>query len=428
MEGGTDARAFLAKAAATFTVLSLLPVALSGSAPSHASVALRTISSSDFGAVPLGDVPWSTSLFASFTYEHGVAFGTYAQFGYNATTGTVRSLIGLEGRAPVLFLESIGIEGFPPARSAAARGPIFEAAGYLVTITAQDDPTALLEIRSDMPRFVRFVRGPRRGGPFVPRGRLVQRDRHDGLCAPGESGPPRVQVRAGRLHKQGGVEGRPRRDQCGPRRLGARPRRDRGWRLDAESRAVSDRRRDVAPRGPRGSSLRPGGHVAAGRRRDLARLRLQHDARCRSHAAHRAGERQPGESIERHVDPVLRPRFADQRCVVFSSSPPRHCHRTLSALPGGSVRRGRERSPARPESGVRSWLGGVSGCGPRNRLGRGGADAPTSGRVANWRMPTSPTAHIQISGSVSLGPCPQTKCAGSSVVGRKRSAPSPPQR
>ena len=154
MEGGTDARAFLAKAAATFAVLSLLPVALSGSAPSHASAALRTISSSDFGAVPIGDVPWSTSLFASFTYEHGVAFGTYAQFGYNATTGTVRSLIGLEGRAPVLFLESIDIEGFPPARSAAARGPIFEAAGYLVTITAHDDPTALLEIRSDMPRLV----------------------------------------------------------------------------------------------------------------------------------------------------------------------------------------------------------------------------------------------------------------------------------
>src|SRR2546430_16179641 len=154
MEDGTEARAFLAKAAATFAVLSLLHVALSGSAPSHASAALRTISSSDFGAVPIGDVPWSTSLFASFTYEHGVAFGTYAQFGYNATTGTVRSLIGLEGRAPVLFLESIDIEGFPPARSAAARGPIFEAAGYLVTITAHDDPTALLEIRSDMPRLV----------------------------------------------------------------------------------------------------------------------------------------------------------------------------------------------------------------------------------------------------------------------------------
>src|SRR5947209_18828315 len=98
MEGGTDARAFLAKAAATFAVLSLLPVALSGSAPSHASAALRTISSSDFGAVPIAAVPWSPSLFASFTYQPRVALGPHAQFGYNATTGTGRSLIGLECR------------------------------------------------------------------------------------------------------------------------------------------------------------------------------------------------------------------------------------------------------------------------------------------------------------------------------------------
>src|SRR3989449_9516467 len=62
-EDGTDARAFLAKAAATFTVLSLLPVALSGSAPSHASPVLRPISDSDLGGVPVGDVPWPTALF-----------------------------------------------------------------------------------------------------------------------------------------------------------------------------------------------------------------------------------------------------------------------------------------------------------------------------------------------------------------------------
>ncbi len=155
MEDGTDARAFLAKAAATFTVLSLLPVALSGSAPSHASAALRSISSSSaFGSTPVDDVPWPTSLFASFTYAHGVVWGTYAEFGYNATTGGLRSIVGLEGQAPILYLQSIEVGGFPPARSAAARGPIFEADGYLVTITAHDDPTALLEIRSDMARLV----------------------------------------------------------------------------------------------------------------------------------------------------------------------------------------------------------------------------------------------------------------------------------
>jgi hypothetical protein len=104
--------------------------------------------------VPIGGVAWPTSLFGSFTYDHGVVFGTYAQFGYNATTGNIRSFIGLEGRSPVLYLESIAIGGFPPARSAVARGPIFGGAGYLVTITAHDDPTTLLEIRSDMARLV----------------------------------------------------------------------------------------------------------------------------------------------------------------------------------------------------------------------------------------------------------------------------------
>src|SRR3989441_7130176 len=35
-----------------------------------------------------------------------------------------------------------------------AHGPIFEADGYLVTLTAHDDPTGLIEIRSEMARAV----------------------------------------------------------------------------------------------------------------------------------------------------------------------------------------------------------------------------------------------------------------------------------
>src|SRR2546422_2840095 len=35
-----------------------------------------------------------------------------------------------------------------------AHGPIFEANGYLVTLTAHDDPTGLIEIRSEMARAV----------------------------------------------------------------------------------------------------------------------------------------------------------------------------------------------------------------------------------------------------------------------------------
>jgi len=421
MEDGTDARAFLAKAAATFAVLSLLPVALSGSAPSHASAALRTISSSDFGAVPIGDVPWSTSLFASFTYEHGVAFGTYAQFGYNATTGTVRSLIGLEGRAPVLFLESIDIEGFPPARSAAARGPIFEAAGYLVTITAHDDPTALLEIRSDMPRLV-TVELP----AWSTNISLVSvpgswRASSVSFVVQGEEA--RLFLGAGWFNVTGTTVfahlASP--DLLVFKSVPAGSTNKAEWRavLDAISAGHVVSELDLVAIADGGWMQNPGRY-----RIDVATWPLAVRA---GQASVQVDTLRPGGAVVLLAfDSNTMP--AAERCVVFSSSPPRHCHRTLSALPGGSVRRGRERSPARPESGVRSGLGGGSGCGPRNRVGRGGADAPTSGRVADWRMPTSPTAHIQISGSVSSGPCPQTKCAGSSVVGRKRSAPSPPQR
>jgi len=105
--------------------------------------------------VPVGDIPWPTALFAAFTYDRGRVLGTYVRFAYNATSGGVTSVFGgVVGETPVPYLDSIAIDGFPPARSAAAHGPIFEADGYLVTLTAHDDPTGLFEIRSEMARAV----------------------------------------------------------------------------------------------------------------------------------------------------------------------------------------------------------------------------------------------------------------------------------
>ena len=78
--------------------------------------------------------------------------GTYVQFAYDDSSGTVRSVLGLAGDAPVLYIGSIEIAGFAPARGASAHGPTFQAEGYLATITAHDDPTALLEIRTDVAR------------------------------------------------------------------------------------------------------------------------------------------------------------------------------------------------------------------------------------------------------------------------------------
>ena len=136
-------------------MLSLLPVALSGFAPSHASPVLRPISDSDLGGVAVGDIPWPTALFAAFTYDRGLVLGTYMRFAYNATSGGVTSVSGgVAGDTQVAYLDSIDIDGFPPARSASAHGPIFQADGYLVTLTAHDDPTGLIEIRSEMARLV----------------------------------------------------------------------------------------------------------------------------------------------------------------------------------------------------------------------------------------------------------------------------------
>jgi hypothetical protein len=151
MEGGRDARAHLARAAA-FTVLSLLPVVLSGSAPSFVSASLPPISSGLSPEVAPGTFPWSSPLFATFHYDRGQVLGTYVQFAYDPSSGAIGSVLGLGGDLPVLFVGSIQIEGFPPARAPQAQGPTFEADGYLASITAHDDPTALIQIRTDVAR------------------------------------------------------------------------------------------------------------------------------------------------------------------------------------------------------------------------------------------------------------------------------------
>ena len=153
MEGGTDARAHLARAAA-FTVLSLLPVVLSGYAPSHASASLPPISAGLVANAAPGTFPWSSPLFAAFHYDRGQVLGTYVQFAYDPSSGDIRSVLGLAGETPVLYVGSIQIAGFPPARAPDAQGSTFQADGYLASITAHDDPTALIQIRTDVGRTV----------------------------------------------------------------------------------------------------------------------------------------------------------------------------------------------------------------------------------------------------------------------------------
>ncbi|HEY5539273.1 MAG TPA: hypothetical protein VIL58_07020, partial [Thermoplasmata archaeon] len=143
-------RPHLARTAAALTVLTLLPLAMGGSA--HASPAVLPQSGGMVGESPPEFSPLSSPLFASFDYDGGQVLGTYVQFAYDAANGTLRSVLGLAGEMPVLYVGSISIEGFAPARGQTTEGATFEADGYLVTVTAHDDPTVLIEIRTDMAR------------------------------------------------------------------------------------------------------------------------------------------------------------------------------------------------------------------------------------------------------------------------------------
>ena len=156
MEDGSGACAFLAKAAAALTVFSLLPVAFGGTAPSHAPSALLPISLEGLGAGPFAvptsepSVDWATGLFASFTYHEGQVVGSYVQFGYDETYGgTVTTLLARQAWPPITFLPTLRIEAFIPTDRPSAQGPIFEAPGYLVDVIAHDDPTGLLEVRTE---------------------------------------------------------------------------------------------------------------------------------------------------------------------------------------------------------------------------------------------------------------------------------------
>ncbi len=155
-DGKGDACANLAKAAAALTVLSLLPVALSGSAPSHASSGLLPISWSGIQSPIDAETPYSSLLFGSFAYNstQGEARGTYVSFAFAEPMGPFRSYITGGAGASAQYIDSIDIGTFLPLRDPQLRGPTFFVQGFDVEVRAHDDPTGLLEIRTMAPRTV----------------------------------------------------------------------------------------------------------------------------------------------------------------------------------------------------------------------------------------------------------------------------------
>ena len=101
-----------------------------------------------------GGGPFVSALFGRFTYERGRVSGAYVQFDYNADSGSISSYLSTTDVDPTMYIGSIQIGGFLPMRAPALPGPIFDAQGVQVEITAHDDPTGLLMIRTDAVRNV----------------------------------------------------------------------------------------------------------------------------------------------------------------------------------------------------------------------------------------------------------------------------------
>lgn len=147
-------RAHLARAAAALTVLSLIPIAWGGSGLLTLATKTPSLSFDMTAQQSIGPSPEAGGLFASFAYDRGQVLGTYVQFAYDPATGGIKSVLGLAGEMPALFIGSLTIESFAPSRGEVVAGSTFEAQGYLVTVTAHDDPTVLLEVRTNAARAV----------------------------------------------------------------------------------------------------------------------------------------------------------------------------------------------------------------------------------------------------------------------------------
>lgn len=171
MEDGWEVRSTLLRAAVTFTVLSLLPVAaLSLSAPAHAYPNPITVTPADFGNGPLHgtsglDAPtvdalmrgWQAGLFASFGWDGNTASGSFVQFAFSPTTGTISSFLARQGDETLAIVGSIGLDSAANFASPTVTGPLFTATSSSMTIVAHDDPAGLLEFHTgSAPRAVVF--------------------------------------------------------------------------------------------------------------------------------------------------------------------------------------------------------------------------------------------------------------------------------
>lgn len=147
------------RAATALVALTLLPVALAV-ASVHAQAAAQA---SSLGAGPRAaiqtqdvDLPLvealkrseASNLFAPFAWDGQTASGPFVAFDFSARTGTVVGYFAVNETDMSLLVNTVQIMGFTPAAEPLVSGATFSASGSAVSLVIHDEPTALLEIRS----------------------------------------------------------------------------------------------------------------------------------------------------------------------------------------------------------------------------------------------------------------------------------------
>lgn len=166
MRTGWGARGRFRRAAAALVALTLLPVVglvATGHAPGSGSappLPRAALTAEDVNLPSVEAVQRSTAsgLFAPFAWNGVAATGPFVTFGYSTRTGVIDGYSSLNGSSAELLVETIQVVGFSGGTSPQLLGPVFTAGGIGVTLTAHQEPMALLEIATSYgPRSVIFT-------------------------------------------------------------------------------------------------------------------------------------------------------------------------------------------------------------------------------------------------------------------------------
>ena len=166
MKIGWGARRHLQRTATALVALTLLPVAVfvvsthPGVGPSSTGLPRTALTASDVDLPSVEALQRSeaSSLFAPFSWNGAAATGPFVSFALDPSTGTVEGYSAVNRGPTEVLIDRIELVGFSQGSSPQIAGPTLRLNGVGVTLTAHQEPMALLEIETSFaPRSVVFV-------------------------------------------------------------------------------------------------------------------------------------------------------------------------------------------------------------------------------------------------------------------------------